>query len=287
MTTEIKQIEPGSAVVKYSNGEIVLPAEVIASLPVGVKKVIASKETPCIADFTTEGLDERVSKLISGLYQDAGQTIDGKDLAVFTYRLCRELQDIKFLHFGELEEACRHGLKGAYGQNFGINLISVMRWISGYKDSQDHKQYAYEISKLIGHKSAEPSEEEKNKIAQNLALKSFEDFKSGIDISAPAVTVYDYLDSIGKVKFTKDQKIVFYKDAHVEVKKELAAKASKTNNKQESSEMKNLIRNIGNMQAGVAEGDDKVKILIKNEAKRLALKSYFADLIEFELTLEF
>jgi len=281
-----------AAVVKYSNGEVVLPAHVIETLPNAVKSVIEAKTTPCIADYSQDELEERVVMLISGLYQDAGQTIDGKDLTVFAYRLCRELRGMIFLHFGELEIACNNGLKGLYGTNFGINLIGVLRWIEGYKSSEEHKRYAHEVARLIDRsgKIIVPTEEEKEEIGIQLACKTFEDFKLKKDINSQAVTVYDFLDSKGIIPFTKDQKIVFYNEAHIEVKKELALKASKTDNKTEASELKKQIKNVGSLQDGAVEDlsdIERTKLLLKNEAKRIALKAHFNNLIEFDLPLEF
>jgi hypothetical protein len=278
--------KPNTAVVRVSNFKVTLPVEVVETLPLAVQKVAAAKNSPCIVDFDIKELSTKITTLIASTFQDAGQIIEPGDLATMSYRLQRELFDYPWLHFAELELAVSNGSKKLYGKYFGINVLSILEWIGAYRLSEECKRYAHELSKVV-YERPDPSEEEKDRIGRELAFKTFEDFNAGKDISLPSVTVYDYLDRKGAIIYSKEQKKEFMTKATESVKINLAQQASKTDNKAEVMKLKLRITDIAKLQTGETDLTDEetAKALQINEAKRLALKSFFADLVEFEQEL--
>lgn len=286
---EIQTIEkPITAVVRSSNYKNVLPVELVKTLPMAVQKVAAAKSGLCIADFNLDELSEKLTTLIGSTYQDAGQIIEPGDLATMAYRLQRELFNYPFLRFAELELAVSNGSKKLYGKYFGINVLTIIDWITAYQQSEECKRYAHEVTKAI-YVTKEPDEEAKEQIGRTLALKTFADHKEGKDINLPAVTVYDFLDKKKLIVFAKEQKIEFMEKATENLKMSIGMQASKTDNKVEVKKLKSRIADIAKLQTGEKDLTDEetAKALQINEAKRIALRTFFDDLVTFDQELEF
>ena len=99
-----------------------------------------------ISEMKKSELVKELNNILTKTYFDAGQIMPGfntqeqtKNLQVLSVALYDELQQFKFLRIEELKIAFKNGVRGEYGEFFGINIKTFYQWLKGYQNDEKRK----------------------------------------------------------------------------------------------------------------------------------------------------
>lgn len=196
---------------------------------------------------------------------------DETQVSLTINELCSEFKKHFFwLTIKEIEIAFSNGYKKEYGEFFGLCNATYFAWVKAYNESEKrtNAKKAIENSKLLMNPKPILTEEEKEEIVKNGIRKRFKDFKAGLEIEDYGNVAYNYLERMGKIKFTMERKIEI-KERTI---KEMKNKALFDTNRVEKID--NILEKVLTTEA------------IKCNSKKNALKEYFKDLIEMGDELE-
>ena len=109
----------------------------------------AIQQTPLCSKVDKTKLISILAVEIARTVSRAGHTMDENDL-LFT---CEEvaqliLEDYYPLHIGELPMIIRAGVFEKFGSYYGVNAVSINRWIASYMDSDCRKKAAQEVLRI-------------------------------------------------------------------------------------------------------------------------------------------
>ena len=127
------------------------------------------------------------------------------------------------IRINEIPVAIANGIRGKYGEFYGLSLISFERFIEQYLLSEERVQAvralpAPEVVKRV------PDKEEQFALAKSNALMALQRKQSGKSIAGMASSVYDFLDRLQLLHFSKDEKYDMMADACRELVGELKFK---------------------------------------------------------------
>ena len=196
--------------------------------------------------------------IIGGVYAQAGQSIDGKEIASMAGVLFRDLQTrFSMLTLHEVALAFDNGLRGDYGQFYGLSVLTFNNWLKAYRQSDDRFKA---IKRMENNKNAlpPPGAEYGEQRMREMCLRYFEAYKQSGDPGIACVTVYQYLQKIGLIKQTVEYKL--------SVLNSLKGTIKKSNN--------------------LAVPDEIIENRQKCEAMRICLKRYFQELIDMNMELK-
>ncbi|MDR3245019.1 MAG: hypothetical protein LBT50_01140 [Prevotellaceae bacterium] len=234
-------------------------------------EIVLIKTAISSGDRVIKTPDETLKVFVSGqvqiLFLCAGQSPEKRDVLF----ICREvLKDLKTkykaLTLKEIEYCFANGVRGEYGENYGINVASISKWLKAYYNSQERAE-ANKAKTFAGLPERTETEWTPDEILANKREAyntAFELAKAGKQVKHYGDYVYDYLDEIGEIQFTKEEKIFFYEIA----KKELEAE------QKEKARNARTPRPIGQYIEQITE---KGKI---QRAKRIALNEHFRRLLK-------
>jgi len=146
-------------------------------------------------------LSEGINKAIFNMGHPA------KDLFELTAMIRELLQDVKSLlgtlTTGEIILACQNGSKEVYGQNFGVNVATVLRWMMGLmNDTKRHEAKKAYYEAMNTQEKPEISESELIKTRNEIILKAFEKYQSTGMYDDLGNYVYGCLKKIGVIQYT-------------------------------------------------------------------------------------
>ncbi len=223
-----------------------------------------------IKNLEENDFKSKMIKLIGQTYLNCGFKLDEPQLFQTIDELCIDLQKYNStLSFEEIELAFKNGYKKMYGDFFGLSNATYFWWVNAYSFAETRLKVKKTIQMAKENEnqpSKKLSQEETNKILKGATIKSFEDFKNGAPIFDAGNVKYNFLDSLGLINFTIEQKNDFM----------VLAKANLydfgVNNKKPRETIKSVVEQI-------------LPQSIKSEAKRLALAEYYKNLIEMEVEI--
>ena len=96
---------------------------------------MSSKYAEKISTIEKSKLNDFFVVLITGIFQDAGQKIHQEDASYLIKRL-QEKYSQSNLSVNDLKIAFAEGVCGNYGEYYGINVVSISKWISAYQKKQ-------------------------------------------------------------------------------------------------------------------------------------------------------
>lgn len=203
--------------------------------------------------------------LITKVHVIAGQAIEDEDLLKFTVS---ELQkDIstrfKSLTLQEVEIALINGVKGDYGEYYGLNIKSFNKFLNDYSFSNERVRAIEETrNRIDGSKQIEAkgtiTHEEIQRTAYENALALFDIYKQTKECPDHGNVVYNYLDKLGLIKFSSMEKWEMVNEAKKERERD---------RKEKSVTIVNII-----------EQQQECGIVVVY-AKRIALRRYFGSLL--------
>jgi len=118
-----------------------------------------------IVDMPNDELKKQVIMILAKTYLDAGKSIESKELTSLSSGLINEIKRyFDKLRIDELKICFENGLRGVYGDYFGLNVLTFHKWIKGFL-IEDKRVEAIKIKNAPKVEvKPEPTEAEKIKI---------------------------------------------------------------------------------------------------------------------------
>lgn len=218
---------------------------------------------------------------ISKTYYDTGQTIPGatseEQGANLTCLAVTMHEDIgyyyKTLKIGELKLAFRNGSRGEYGEFYGINVVTLNKWVKAFKNEStvvEARRKAAEGDSAV----KTPSKaviDEAHYLWKETVREHFARFKeTGVLLVPFPSHVFQYLSDKGFINLSKEQESEYRGKA---VQSVLKNKRVKLLNPRSMAERMELKKSGERISAGELSNEDKAEL--KAEARKLALVDYF------------
>lgn len=163
-----------------------------------------------------------LSTYIAEVFKFRGQIANSTDLVDMARDLDRKLagdEELSLLTLEEVRVAFLHGVAGDYGEYYGINYVTLSKWVTSYFYSAERLEAVRKYIKaterqpqttnLIAQKSVETTEWERE-MRQIEDIKGyFEDVKAGREINGMQhfqSVAYHYLVNRGFLNPTKEEK---------------------------------------------------------------------------------
>lgn len=237
------------------------------------KEIVIAVNNPLIKSFEDRDLTNCLIALITKIHLQSGQLITEEKKQILDLTVDELSSDFKKYNgnvsFREIEIAFKNGLKGEYGEYFGLNNKTYFQWVNGYTYGEKRlkvKKALSDAKEKANQPIVKKSEQEANEIMKNACLKSFEDFKSGAVIFDSGNVKYNFLVKMELLNFSKERK------------NEILARI--TNKiKSEAVENKNRTESISQTLGKILEET------IISESKKECLKVYFKDLVDTGMEL--
>lgn len=234
--------------------------------------LLAALKSTRILDLQKQAATERISEMLTQVYYTAGQKLEGKDLSLLTQALYLEVKNyFSFLRIEELKIALNEGVRGQYGEYFGINIKTIHNWVRAYQVSENRKQKLKELK-------AETSDYKPDLNAikceyWNYILMQLKRFKNGgqMEITNPLMMFREFWNN-DLLKPTKEEAEEFKQQAVYELEKrrDLVQKALTRKEYNEYHSLSEIVKGF--------EEDKLTKeqdTIIKSKAAELCLMDYF------------
>jgi hypothetical protein len=186
------------------------------------------------------------------------------------------------IRVSEIPVAIAHGVRGRYGEFFGLSVVTFERFIEQYLLSEDRARAVKEVFRDDQGRRI-PSREEQFATAKANALMVLERKRSGQSFSSMAVTVYDCFDRLSLLQFSKDEKYDMMADACRELVSELRYKLFNSRGIDRNT-IKRDIKAYTAALTGGALTDEQNQNVIRI-SKRLALDAFLQQILLEELDL--
>lgn len=238
------------------------------------KEIVIAVNSPIIKTFEEKYLTNCLLALIAKTYLQSGQFLTGEKKEMTDLTIDELSSDFKKyngnLSFQEIEIAFKNGVKGEYGEYFGLNNKTYFQWVNGYAYGEKRlkvKKALSDAKEKANQPIVKKSEQEANEIMKNAVLKSFEDFKKGAVIFDGGNVKYNYLVKLELLNFSKERK----NEILLQVTNKIKLEAVENKNRAES-----ISQTLGKI----------LEETIISESKKECLKVYFKDLLDtgFELS---
>ncbi|MGZ3814194.1 MAG: hypothetical protein ACXVB0_18285 [Mucilaginibacter sp.] len=120
------------------------------------------------------------------------------------------------IRISEIPEAIAQGIRGKYGEFYGLSVVAFERFIAQYLQSDERVRAVKARPEPIVPKRI-PDKAEQFALAKSNALMALERKKAGKPISNMASSVYDFLDKLQLLQFSRDEKYDMMADAAREI----------------------------------------------------------------------
>lgn len=211
--------------------------------------------------------------VITRVHVIAGQAVDKNTLEFMAAELKKDLYSrFKGLTLKEVELALTNGVKGDYGEYYGLNIRSFNKFLNAYTFSEERGRAIeagrnrIDSSKQITAKGS-ITKEENERISIENAIYTFVEYKQTRECFDPGNCVYDFLDKRSLISFSSAEKWGFMEEAK----------------KQREMERKFLGKTM--LISDVMEKQQEGGIVVAY-AKKIALKRYFGDLVKSGVELQ-
>jgi hypothetical protein len=222
-------------------------------------------------------LEDEVSDLITTTFYELGQKIEAVEQMILVTKLKDELiLHFRWLTMEEVKMAFMKGARKEYGDYFGLNIVTFHNWIRSFQSDKKRADTLIKQNLLKQEVKKEPSAEELYQQSKAFALAAFETFKTEGYFNDIGNPVYEFLDSIQLIPFSIERKTEMFEQAKEKIKAK--ANPSYAVNANERTAFTLILEQIE------ANGKD-VKERIRVEARKIALNTYFKELIEMETEL--
>lgn len=235
---------------------------------ISLYKVLAN--SPKIAVTKSETVRAYVRDLIKKTYFESGQgmKIDGKDLDNATDLLVKDLfSRFARITLPEIGEAFSKGVRGDFGEWFGLNVITFNNWIKAFLQCEERAKALNRVPGVEQQlKPVEVSPEEKERIGKEAFKNCLASYRKTGIVNDFGNGVYAFLHSHGLVKVTNGDVKQAYAEESERIRKVIA-------------DCKVALNRIG---VGKAESElmelDRNENISFNLAKKKAVKNYFDSL---------
>ena len=187
------------------------------------------------------------------------------------------------IRISEIPVAIGHGVRGRYGEFFGLSVVSFERFIEQYLLSEDRARAVKEIVRDDEGRRI-PSKEEQFATAKSNVMMVLERKKCGKSFDSMAGTVYDFLDRLQLLQFTRDEKYDMMADACRVLVSELKYKLQNISGIERIPIKNDISAYTASLTGGGLTDTQKQEVV--RISKRLALDAFLQQVMLEELDLE-
>jgi hypothetical protein len=187
------------------------------------------------------------------------------------------------IRISEIPVAIAHGVRGRYGEFYGLSVISFERFIEQYLLSEDRARAVKEIVRDDEGRRI-PSKEEQFATAKSNVMLVLKYKKCGKSFDSMAATVYDFLDRLQLLQFTRDEKYDMMADACRELVGELKYKLQNISGIERVAIKNDISAYTASLTGGGLTNTQKQEVV--RISKRLALDAFLQQVMLEELDLE-
>lgn len=235
-------------------------------------EVIVSQQSKRIKFCSDSEIYNSLKDSISKCYFNCGQVMNVINVDLEINELIVDLKKyFPTIAINEISSFFKQGIDGLYGEYFGLNCKSYRKFI---RDGTVHenrlramKKQNMFLSEL--NKPKELTAAEKADIIFKGVLASFAEFKKVQFVYDTGNVTYNWLHERKHIPFTNERKLEILKEAEVKVRAEMTDKIQMAISGIERNKIKSDMD-------GLTDKD----IRIKAEAKRIALNTFFRELVE-------
>ena len=185
--------------------------------------IAALQQTPLCSKVDRAQLINMLQVEIARTAVRGGTTMSENDLR-FTCEEIAQLinDDFGTIHIGEIPIILRAGVYGKFGESFGVNAVSVNKWIIGYLDSDCRKKAIQEIHRISVERQlpakAPITPQSEYASLRKMLGESYDGYLRGEEICDLGCCRYKFLAQLGLLKPTNKMKK--YIDSRGKIKKE-------------------------------------------------------------------
>lgn len=200
------------------------------------RQIAIARLKPKISELPSDAESENLylnslKGLIMKTYADCGQVlnyesyiVDGVEIKPIKFQV-KELSDdidkyFVFLTLDEIYIAFSEGVRGVYGEFYGLNNVTYFKWLKSYKESEQRRNALFELNKLREPVKIElPQKTYSNSEIYELNKSNIIDFyynyylKEKECITFPYSLIYKTLDCAKIIDYSKNERIEMYKKA--------------------------------------------------------------------------
>ncbi len=201
--------------------------------------------------------------------------------------MVNELTDNIIKHYpsiriSEIPLAIAEGIRGKYGEFYGLSVVSFEKFIEQYMLSESRTNAVKAMPEPTAEKRI-PGSAEQFALAKSNALMALQRKTVAKPISTMASSVYDFLDKLQLLKFTKDEKYDMMADACRELVGELKFKLLTTPGHERIALRHNMSAYIAALTGGALTDEQKLQVV--RISKRLAMDAFLQQVMIEEIDL--
>lgn len=235
-------------------------------------EVIVSQQSKRIKFCNDAEIYNALKDSISKCYFNCGQAMNVINVDLEINELIIDLKKyFPTIAINEISSFFKQGIDGLYGEYFGLNCKSYRKFI---RDGSMHANRLLAMKKqnlflAELNKPKELTAEEKADIIFKGVLDSFEEFKKTKFVYDTGNVTYNWLNERNHIPFTNERKLEMLKDAEAKIKAGMVDSMQSALSAIERNKIK------ADMD-GLSSKDTRIKA----EAKRIALNTFFRELVE-------
>lgn len=245
---------------------------------------------PSVLDQVEDDVFETVKASVARCYADLN--LKKLDDASQDYLLNQLTDNIleKFpqLRLHEIPIAFANGIRGKYGEYFGLSVVSFEQFLQGYLDSDERLKLA-EQKAFISHQLEEktkPTVEEQFNTSKFVVLDALQRKISLGSVSRLGNVVYSFLNRIKLLDFSSEEKYDFLSDALTESINELTKKLSLELDPFKRVKIQSHLTYLNNAQEKNEPVPAAEYEIVSTKAKQLTVESFFNACVIDEMNVE-
>jgi len=236
---------------------------------------IATIQPVRVSEINRASLSYFVGQRIAEAVLVSGFTVNKEAQLFMLEQVPKDIQTrFKLLELPEIKKAFDDGVRGVYGEYYGISVLTINKWLKSYIDAGEHQKYIESKVKTLAAllpEKTQLTQGEIDNIMRAGIVKCFTDYQTTgivIDYGSPKI---DWLLTNGIVNPSKEDRDEYKRQAREELE----------NNARDKKESINRIDRIeANKEIDelISMLDDNPKIITL--AKNMVLRDWFEEIIE-------
>lgn len=238
-----------------------------------IKQAFQSKK---INECSEMEIDIELSTAIDKAILFLGLNTHEQDRYAIKFMACDDVRGkFPLMAIKEISTAIELGVRGNYGEVFGIAPKDIYNWLNSYSISNSRRENQEKLQKEQSER-IEPTDEDKAKIYWNNLVKAWHLYKEHGYYNDFGNSVYNTLLINEKINFTIEQKEDFKRIALINLKS-IYNPTQHVGNVVKVNEARSILNEI--------ESSSHNSRLIA-EAKKIALNQFFKDLLDMDMNVE-
>jgi hypothetical protein len=222
-----------------------------------------------------------IAAILTRMYDLAGQKVDVQNHKLMVRELLRDMETrYKLLAMEEVENVIGNGVRGDYGDYYGLSISTISKWFKYYMDNGLHSEYlASKVKelKLLLPEKTQLTDGEIEEIMISGAIRCFNEYQNNGSFLDKGSPVFDFLYKRMIINPTDEQIREYLAAARIEYKESIERKLCAFNQQVVKDARKEMIEYM-------SIGDDANQI--QSIAKMNAMSEFFENLIENKLSIE-